>query len=74
MVFGVLFYQCYILNAFEVQLNIPTGQASTAIVKKVMENVEQIGKTEVQKFVNDNSKNVQRVKFHTFEELHTRQQ
>ena len=57
--FGVLFYQRYILNAFELQLNIATRQAATARIKKVMENVEQLGKTEVQKCVNDNSKNVQ---------------
>ena len=57
------------INPFTVDissmLNIATGQAITATIKKVLETVEQIDKTELQKRL----KNIKKVKVHTFEEL-----
>ena len=58
------------INPFTVDissmLNIATGQAITATIKKVLETVEQIDKTELQKRL---KKNIKKVKVHTFEEL-----
>ena len=54
-------------------LNIVTWQAATATIN-VFWNVKQIAKTELQKWLNDISKKVQKVKLHTFEELHAKQQ
>ena len=54
-------------------LNIATGETATAAIKKNLGNVEHIGKTELKKCLNDNSKKDKKVKLHTFEELHTKQ-
>ena len=54
-------------------INITIRQAATATIKKVLETVEQIGSIELQKCLNDNSKNLQTLRLHTFKELHSRQ-
>ena len=65
------------INPFTVDpsnmLNIAVRQAATATIKKVLETVEQVGSTELQKCLNDNSKNLLTLRFYTFEELHSRQ-
>ena len=76
IVFPVLFYQRYILSASEHQqyTQYCHWTAANATINNVIENVEQIGKIEVQKCLNDNSEKVQRVNLNTFEELHSIQQ
>ena len=68
----------HMINPFTVDssnmLTIAIGQAATAPIKKVLETVEQIGQTELQKCLNDNSKKIQEVKLDIFKELHSRQQ
>ena len=65
----------HMINAFAVDssnmLNSATGQAATETIKKVLEIVEQIAQTELQKCFNNNSKKVQKVNLHTFEALHS---
>ena len=67
----------HIINPFTVDssnmLNIATGQAATATFNKGLEPVKKIGKTAFQKCLNDNSKKVQKVKLHTFQEVHSGQ-
>ena len=56
----------HMLNPFTVDsskmLHTATGQAATATIKKDLETVEQIGKPELQKCLNDHSKKFQKVK------------
>ena len=53
-------------------LIIVTEQKATASIKKGMETVEQIGKTELQKLLYDNSKKVQKVCDSIYDELRSK--